>query len=108
MIEESLALQLCKISIFAVIAPGSAFDEPQEMTQVFPFSGLKVGKLDSYTKGRTALGNNSGKDNALDPDFSIRQPEADLYIHSRRHRCSGFDEAPAEGGIGQIPPDGNV
>ena len=106
--ERCLALQLCKISVFAVVAPGRAFDESQKMTQVLAFGGLKVGEFDPYTKGRTALGNNSGKDNALDPDFSIRQPEADLYIHSRRHRCSGFDEAPAEGGIGQIPPDGNV
>ena len=91
--------------MLAVVALGRAFDEFEEMTQVFAFSGFEFGKLDAHAKGWTALGDNSGKDESFDPDLSIGQPEADFDGYTGRYGCGGLDEASPDAGVGQIPPD---
>jgi hypothetical protein len=77
-VEGELALQLCQITVFAVVTVGGTFDELQEMTQIFPLGGFEFGEFNADTERWAALGHDPGKNESLDPDLSIRQPEADF------------------------------
>src|SRR5882724_2489005 len=105
MIEGRLAFHLRQIAVFGVVALGGAFDELEEVTQVFAFRGFELREFDTNAEGRTALGYDSRQDQALDPDFSIGQPETDFHVHSGRHRSGSFDEASTQPGVGKISPN---
>ena len=76
---SDLTFHLGQVAILFVVALGRAFHEFEEMAQVFSFSGFELAKLNAYSERWTALGHNSGKDDAFDPDFAVGQPEAYFY-----------------------------
>ena len=100
-----LSLKLCEIAVFFVVALGRAFDKLEKMPQVFALGGFEFGKFDAHAEGWTALGNNPGEDEALDPNLAVSQPKIDFYSDSGGHRCGGLDEASPDTGIRQVSPD---
>ena len=100
-----LSLKLCEIAVFFVVALGRAFDKLEKMPQIFALGGFEFGKFDAHAEGWTALGNNAGEDEALDPNLAVSQPKTDFYSDSGRHRRCGLDEASPDTGIRQVSPD---
>ena len=55
----------------SVVTLGCAFDKPKECAQIFAFRRLKLRKLDTNAKGWATFGDDSGQDQAFDPNFSV-------------------------------------
>ncbi len=68
--------------LLSVVAPGCALDELERMAKTFAFRAFKFLEFKWDAKRWTALGNDTRKDETLDPDFSIGQPETDFYAYS--------------------------
>src|SRR5580658_10103782 len=100
-----LALHLRQISLLALVGLGRAFYELQELAQGLAFSGFQIVKLEANSKAGIAAGYDSIEDQTLHPDFSIGHPQANLELYSGFHRSHSFDEAAAQTGIRQIPPN---
>src|SRR5579862_6157277 len=97
---NNLALQAGQVAVLAVIALGCALDKLEEVSEVFPFRGLKLGKLDAHTEGGTAFGDDPGENQPFNPDLSVRQPKPNFHVDAGRHGCGGLHEAPADAGVG--------
>ena len=45
-----LTLQLCEVTVFAVVALGRAFNELEKLAQIFPFRRFQFGELNADTE----------------------------------------------------------
>src|SRR5882762_2837317 len=101
---QSLLLQLLKVTVLAVVRLGGGFYKLEKLLQRLAFGSFEV-KSHADTKGRIALDDDAVEDQALHPNLSAGDPEANLHVRPTLHWSDGFHVAPAHTGVRQVAPD---
>src|ERR1700689_2629531 len=103
--RERTLFQKLEVSVLVLISPGRVLHEFQKLAQAVALRRGQAFEVDANAARRSAAFDHPIQHKALDPDFSVGHPKANLYFRARLNRVCGFDQASTDARVRQIAPD---